>query len=435
MVSEIKVEVIHKETIEPSSPTPHHLKKINLSVFDQFQPEIYTPLLLFYPSTSDEGNIDHKSLFAEKSKLLKRSLSEALTHFYPFAGEFVYNASITCNDHRAAFLDAQVNCPISKILEKPDFEVLNQFLPTAIESKQAEAGYILLVQASLFECGGLAIGVSILHKVADASTLSAFIKRWAAIALGSASTTDHVEFGVASSLFPPLDFFSSPQFSIILSNKNCITKRFVFDASKIAALKSKVATTVPNPTRVEVVSALIWKCIIQASRSKFGAIKPSMWCPVVNMRKRSLQGLAENILGNFVWVFAAMAMEREVKFESLVVKLRKGIEQYKEKYPNGVTGEDIFQAIKGSGNLAERDDLETNTCSSWCRLPLYETEFGWGKPSWVSTRSTVKNTIMLMDLSDGEGVEALVTLKEEDMTIIESNEELLPYASLNPTVI
>ncbi|KAL6269030.1 hypothetical protein ACE6H2_025941 [Prunus campanulata] len=36
MASEIKVEVIHKETIKPSSPTPHHLRTSNLSVFISF---------------------------------------------------------------------------------------------------------------------------------------------------------------------------------------------------------------------------------------------------------------------------------------------------------------------------------------------------------------------------------------------------------------
>ncbi|BFG40577.1 hypothetical protein CerSpe_268510 [Prunus speciosa] len=376
MASEIKVEIIHKETIKPSSPTPHHLAKSKLSIFYQITPEIYVPLPLLYPSNNSDDEVDHHSLFSERSHLLKTSLSEALTHFNVFAGEFEYNVSISYNDHGAGFIESQVYCPTSKVLDKPNFGILKQLIPTAIESKQAEAGHLLLVQVNLFECGGLTIGVSISHKSLVLHLLSSQHKilsthpnqklGWAAIALGSASTTDHVllptEFGVASTLFPPQDFFNSPQPTVEFAIGNCVTKRFVFDASKIAALKSKAASeTVSNPT--------------------------------------------------------------------------KGIEQYKEKYPNGVSGEDIFQAIKGSGNLAERDDLQTNTCSSWCRLPLYETEFGWGKPSWVSTCSTVKNTIMLMDLSDGEGIEASVTLKEEDMTIIESNEELLAYASLNPTVI
>ncbi|PQQ12570.1 BAHD acyltransferase [Prunus yedoensis var. nudiflora] len=405
MASEIKVEVIHKHTV---------------SGFDQFQLDIHIPLILFYPSSSDEiDNFDHHSLFAEKSKLLKKSLSEALTRFYPFAGKFEYNVSISCNDHGAAFLEAQVNCPISKILDKPEFSNLNQLLPAAIGAKQAEAGYLLLVQANFFECGGLAIGFSISHKVADASTFSTFIKSWAQIALGSASTIDHVvlpaEFGVTASLFPLQDFFNSPQPTVHFPKEKCITRRFVFDASNIAALKAKATSaTVPNPTRVEAVSALIWKCAMEATRWNLGFKKPSVCCQAMDMRKRSSgQAFAENILGNFV----------------------KSLEEYREKYPNGVNGDVVLQTIKESGNLA-RDDVETYMCPSWCRFPFYETNFGWGKPSWVSIRSIeIKNMVELMDMSDGVGIEASLTLRKDDMAMIESSKELLAYATLNPAVI
>ncbi|CAL2253312.1 unnamed protein product [Prunus armeniaca] len=445
MASEIKVEVIRKETIKPSSPTPHHLRTSSLSVFDQLQPETYIPLLLFYPNNiSDDvvNNIDHNSLFAERSKLLKTSLSEALTQFYPFAGEFEYNVSISCNDHGARFIESRVNCPIRKVLDKPDFGILEQLIPIAIKSEHVEAGHLLLVQVNLFECGGLTIGVSISHKVADASMLSTFIKSWATIALGSANTaSDQVllpaEFGVAATLFPPQDVFNSPQPTMELIKDNCITKRFVFDASKIAALKSKAASAaVPNPTRVEVVSALIWKCALQASRSNLGFTKPSTWNQAVNMRKISGLAMAENILGNFVSFFTAMSTESEVELESLVHKLRKGIEEYKQKYANGFSGEDALQAIEGLKNLIMNDSNETYGCTSWCRFSFYETDFGWGKPSWVTfSSSESKNTTLLMDTSDGVGIEALLSLEEEHMAIIERNEDLLAYASLNPSVV
>ncbi|XP_028948877.2 salutaridinol 7-O-acetyltransferase-like [Malus sylvestris] len=206
----IKVEVIHKEIIKPSAPTPHHLRHLCLSLFDQIMLELHVPQVLFYPSSSDEH-----SLVAEKSELLKKSLSEALTICYPFAGEFKNNVSINCDDRGALFLEAQVNCPMSKILDKPDSEILTQLIPTPMRSKQAQVGHLVLVQANVFECGGLAIGVSISHKVADALANSKFIESWAEIARCTASTTDHhvvlpTEFGVAATLFPPQEFFNSP---------------------------------------------------------------------------------------------------------------------------------------------------------------------------------------------------------------------------------
>ncbi|KAK9937561.1 hypothetical protein M0R45_014340 [Rubus argutus] len=444
MASEMKVEVIHKETITPSSPTPPHLKNLSLSVFDQLQPEFYVPLLLFYPNINrDEINIiDHHSLAAERSNLLKTSLSKSLTHFYPFAGKFEYNVSICCNDHGAAFIQAHVNCPISKAMEKPDYGVLKQLIPADIASTQEVVGHLLLVQANFFECGGMAIGVNISHKLGDAFTFSTFINSWAAVAIGSSTTTDHpvlpaTEFGVAASLCPPLDFFNSPQPVVEFAKGKSVTKRFVFEASKIDALKTKAASsTVPNPTRVEVVSALIWKCATEASRSNSGSVRPSVWCQVVNMRKRSGQPLTENLLGNFVWYFASITMESEVDLQSLVAKFRKGIEEFKEKYPNGVSPQDVCQTIKESGNLMTKDGIDNYSCSSWCRFPFYEANFGWGKPSWVSIHTMeAKNTIQLMDTRDGNGIEVSMAFKEEDMAIIDSNVELLAYASLNPAAI
>ncbi|ONI12058.1 hypothetical protein PRUPE_4G141500 [Prunus persica] len=450
MASEIKVEVTHKETIKPSSPTPSHLQITNLSVFDQLSPDVYIPLLLFYPNNSsdddDEVNkIDHHSLVAEKSKLLKASLSETLTHFYPFAGKFQYNVSISCNDHGTAFSEAQVNCPILKILDKPDFGILRKLLPTDIASTQADTGYLLLVQANFFECGGLAIGVSSSHIISDAYTLRTFIKSWADIALMGTFTTDRhavlpQKFGAAATLFPQLDFLNSAQPAVEFAEEKCITKRFVFDASNIAALKSRAASAaLPNPTRVEAVSALIWKCVWEASRvSTSGIVRPSEWSLVVNIRKILVQQpLADDLMGNLVGVFTVKTEAREVvdiDVQSLVTKLRKGVEEFKAKYGNGVSGVEVCHFFKEFRNFMTRD-ADNYNCSSWCRFPFYETNFGWGNPLWVCQCIGVKNLFVLMDTRNGDGVEASLTFNEEVMAVFETNKNLLEYASVNPAVI
>lgn len=68
------------------------------------------------------------------------------------------------------------------------------------------------------------------------------------------------------------------------------------------------------------------------------------------------------------------------------------------------------------------DDTDNYNCTSWCRFSFYEANFGWGKPSWVSTPSAqVKNVIILLDTKDGDGIEAFLSFKEEDMVVIETN--------------
>lgn len=111
----LNVQVISKETIRPSSPTPIHLRSYKLSLLDQFSPQTYIPLILFFSGNGDPN--------ADKSHQLRRSLSETLTHFYPLAGRIQEDDTVNCNDKGVDFLEAQVNGLLLEFLKQPDCEV------------------------------------------------------------------------------------------------------------------------------------------------------------------------------------------------------------------------------------------------------------------------------------------------------------------------
>ena len=66
------------------------------------------------------------------------------------------------------------------------------------------------------------------------------------------------------------------------------------------------------------------------------------------------------------------------------------------------------------------DEIDSFNCSSWCRFPLYEADFGCGKPVWVTpvlpSPLGVNNFILLMDAKDGDGIE-LYVFKDEEMVV------------------
>ncbi|XWS69159.1 hypothetical protein CRYUN_Cryun04dG0155800 [Craigia yunnanensis] len=415
MTTELRV-----ETIKPSSPTPINLKNFKLSLLDQMTPVAYIPLIFWYPAEGAAN--DHFPDAKERSRRLKKSLSETLTRFYPFAGR-ISNSLIECNDQGVDYIEARVNCLLQDILKQPDGEVLRKFLPIQTESTEAATGRILLVKVNLFQCGGMAIGISISHKISDLYTLGKFINSWSATTQGSSAVV-FPEFGCAASFLPPTDLsFTMP--ATEFNPQKATMRRLVFDASKISILKARSASTsVPQPTRVGAVAALIWKCGMAASTSNLGGFtKPSVLRQVVNLRKR----------------LKPPTQDSETELQCLVQQLRNGITEFSENYVKKLQGSEaistIFEAAKEVGNLSKRDDIDFYNCLSWCRFNLYETDFGWGKPIRVSVAgAAVPNFFLLMDTRDGKGIEAWLGLNEAEMAFFERNEELLAFASVDPSV-
>ncbi|KAM7480930.1 hypothetical protein LguiB_005513 [Lonicera macranthoides] len=119
---------LHIETIRPASPTPSHLKRYNLSPMDQVTPRIYMPIVFNYPNHVPSSLKD----VADKSSQLKSSLSEILTHYYPFGGRLRCGAYVDCNDKGVEFQEANIKCGLSEILEKPENEAVGLVFPSGL---------------------------------------------------------------------------------------------------------------------------------------------------------------------------------------------------------------------------------------------------------------------------------------------------------------
>ncbi|WMV23339.1 hypothetical protein MTR67_016724 [Solanum verrucosum] len=108
------------------------------------------------------------------------------------------------------------------------------------------------------------------HKVGD--TCSAYYLRdWAELTRDPKLTLSPPYFAKDSLMPSPFD---GPLLSHVIEpkKKRCIQKRFIFSESKINALKVLVVaeSCVQNPTRNEVVSALLCKCAASSSAANLG---------------------------------------------------------------------------------------------------------------------------------------------------------------------
>lgn len=449
----MEVELISSETIRPSSPTPPHLQTFKTSIVDKILPPgAYIQLMSFY--TSNQTSI----------QLLKTSLSQSLTVFYPFAGRIEQNSIIDCNDHGVLFTTARVNSSLRDLLSpKPKLEDFPKF-STSIppfcpddEDRPTQIG----IQVNEFSCGGIGICITFSHFIIDAATIGIFLKYWSKTAKFGSDTistiSNSIEICPAASMYPqgsenpmPPELSSIPEFTLLREGKG-ITKRFVFDDLAITALKEKAKSEVVcNPTRVEAVSGFMWKHMMAASESVWGCKQPSILIQAADLRRRmDKTASSEFSVGNILWKSIAhyhnvtLDNDAEVDEKQLVELLREAIEKVKHEFVPKLFSRGGYETVRDSlielTQMCSDKNLNPYTISSWCKTGISEIDFGWGKPLWVALlhgelEIDIKNVAVLMDGEETESIDAWITLDKREMRVLESDNEFLRFASLNPPV-
>ncbi|CAK9182268.1 unnamed protein product [Ilex paraguariensis] len=192
-------------------------------------------------------------------------------------------------------------------MTKPDIKSLHTLLPFDPNSMEyISTPYVVRIQVSIFNCGGVAISMCTSHKFIDGHTSTMLLKAWAATARGQSLDQVYPSF-LSPSLFcqnPTLPKDSSLAMWPFRQGK-FVTRRFVFDVSYIVALKVKASDVSPvvfveNSTCVVVITALLWKCVIAVSKTIHGSEKPSVLSLPVNIRRKSLPPLPESSVGNII---------------------------------------------------------------------------------------------------------------------------------------
>ncbi|KAI3522213.1 hypothetical protein L1887_11697 [Cichorium endivia] len=445
------IHVTSIQHVKPDKPTPHKLRSYNLSALDQVNAPSYVPFVFFYANNAKGNtNVNIDNLIIERSKLLRDSMSKTLTRFYPFAGKYIDDNHIECNDEGVYYVETRVDGTLSSFLAKPDYKMLQRLLPMPPNLKEPTRGYYLsLIQVNFFTCGGVGISMSNSHKLIDGRTYMTFLNAWASEAKGDQQKIIYPCF-VASSLFlsntkpptyPSIPLSSLAERPMILNRGKCLTKRFRFHASALQALKSKAAASV-SCTRVVAVTSLIWKCATSAARKLRGE-RPSILQTAVNIRGRFAQPLPPNAIGNIIWNAVARCESNDtLRLDTMVKLMNAGIAKvdtsFVEQFKGQKGSNNVIDELKWLGGQMSIYDADYYSSSSMCNSGVYDADFGWGRPIWScygnsnNNATLYTNAILMMDTSMG-GIEAWVTLSQEEMDIVERDPELLLYASVEPS--
>ncbi|KAJ7943907.1 spermidine hydroxycinnamoyl transferase-like [Quillaja saponaria] len=438
--------------ITPSEPTPNGI--LRFSQMDLMVPLHHIPSFLYFYKPNHHNNITPSS-YALIEKM-KESLGRILVHYYPLAGRLRSiegdQLVLECNAMGVEFLEAESNAKVSDYTEFAEPNKIFKDLATQFDycSTPVEQWPLLLVKVTKFSCGGLCLCVAFSHIMVDGWALFPFIKSWAKLGRGEDLEEDEIPFhdrSIWKTLIPPFDHELNPQRCIdgqiadhsgfkapplllgCSDSKEEQKKETTFEVLKITReqiekLKEEAnqKQTLPSAfdafgrpySRYEVVAAHMWRCACMARNGDKN--QPTAIRIVADLRKRLKIDHLKCYFGNAVIpVLTPTCLYGDILSNPLsfsAQKIREATVMLTDEYLRSTLNhaENNMDAKKvhalsyesKNGYFYGNPNL---SIGSLIGLPIYDGDFGWGKPAFMSlgTLGAHDGKSMIVPSPDGDG--------------------------------
>ncbi|XP_004251812.1 stemmadenine O-acetyltransferase [Solanum lycopersicum] len=443
MKDSMQVTILSKNLIKPSLPTPKHLKYHKLSFFDQVADVAHLPLVLFYPHCKNNS----------KHEELEESLSRILSHVYPLAGRFAEDdeSLILCLDQGVTYIKAKVNCTLDDLLQqtKKDLDLALSFWPQGtmdVDDSNLFVTPLMVVQVTTFECGGLALAISIAHPVMDGCTTFKILYEWTKVCkFGTPSKEiSFMNFNVGA-LFPYKHDLSTllepPVDEGKRKDSKLIARKFVFEKDAISRLREKFDSISESlgfkPSRVEMITALLWRSLIRSTKS--AKLKRSVMSFPLNLRGKvaDFPEITDSFGNLIIEVPIKFEHDDETKIESLhqIVKLiKESVKVINNKCVKATPDEiislviDLYKDSYSGLEWGGDDEVMNFTSSSLSRFPIQKTDFGWGKPSLMHFGSRHNQVLWLYDTECETGIVVQMDLEKKHMDKLVCDQDIIDFA-------
>ncbi|XP_075475363.1 coniferyl alcohol acyltransferase-like [Primulina tabacum] len=406
----------HEVVTAAALPMQEHW--LPMSNLDLLLPPLDFGIFLCYKRNQDNNMVS----------VMKKALAKTLVSFYPFAGEVVQNRhdepEILCNNQGVDFVHACADVGLMDLdLHHPDVSVHGRLVPLKTHG-------VLAVQVTDLKCGGLVIGCTFDHRVADAHSANMFLTAWAEVAQSKQITLlPTFRRSFLNPRRPPQPHESLDQFYVPLSSlppPTCDDNPLNHLTSRIYYVKSEEIDRIQyeascshgsKRSRIESFSAFLWKSIADTiaahisrtvklgividGRSRlitdgkgesrpldryFGNVLsiPYVQASVSDLQMASLESVAETVHG---LVASAATAEH---FSALIdwVELRRPKPAVVKVY------------------CKDENDDAAIVVSSGQRFPVLDLDFGWGGPVFGSYHfpwGGETGYVMPMPCADGNG--------------------------------
>ncbi|KAK4483376.1 hypothetical protein RD792_010562 [Penstemon davidsonii] len=378
--------------VTPAEETPNG--SLWISNIDAVMSSYHTPMLYIYRRPTGVANFFDPAV-------LKAALARALVAFYPAAGRLNKNEDgrieINCNGKGVLFVEAEsdgILDDLGDFTPKPELKI--SLIPTVDYSQGISTYPLVLLQVTHFKCGGVSLGVRNQHRLSDGLSVLHFINTWADIARGLDITLlPIIDRSLLRARDPP-----QPQFDHIEYHQPAPTMKVPYNASpettlsifkltriQINALKSncnKNEDVVPY-TSFEVLAGHIWRCVCKA-RGLAEDQETRIGIPI-DGRTRIQPPLPPGYYGNVISPVTCIALSGEIQSKPLkhaVSIVHDAIIRMNDDYLRSTI--DYLELQPDLSVFATGD--HTFRCpnlgmNSWVKLPIYDADFGWGKPVYM----------------------------------------------------
>ncbi|PWA70756.1 transferase, Chloramphenicol acetyltransferase-like domain protein [Artemisia annua] len=417
--------------VKPFVPTPSTLRHYKIGFIDELMPFVNVGVVLYFSTNSN-----HDAKFVTR---LEKSLEKTLTRFYPLAGRFVNKTLIIdCNDQGAEFIHAKVNIKLQDILApNANVKFVDDFIPSKKFAIDQFHEPLLAVQVTMFECGGVALGVNVSHKIVDASTLSTFVTEWAAMNQKENEIESTGPGFNSSSLFPGRCFSPLP-LQLITEDMSSKYTRMMLSFNESAILKVKAKAMAKENictkyySKVQLVSSIIWKAFIDVDRATNNIPKNYMLLQAVSLRGKTASLIPKNSCGNilaFCVTEAGNAETSEELADVLTNNVKKTINSFSNVCHDREDGQTTILNYVTLKDVNIQESTHVLAVTSWSKFPFYEADFGFGKPTWAAPGSViVQPSAILMDDAQGNGIDAHFMVEVENIPYFERALEIISLA-------
>ncbi|XP_076882671.1 shikimate O-hydroxycinnamoyltransferase-like [Bidens hawaiensis] len=382
------MKVVLKETkmVKPSEETP--TTKLWLSSLDLIAFNRYTLTVYFYRPIGAPNFFD--------MKVMTDALSRALVAFYPMAGRFKHGENgrveINCRGQGVLFLEARSDGVIDDFGDFAPTPEYLKLIPVVDHSLGIESIPFVVLQVTRFKCGGVSLGVGIHHRVADGISGLHFINTWSDMAHGLDITIQpFIDRTLLRAQDPPrpvfehIEYHPGPTVKAPLDETKITCSMFKLTRSHLDMLKakSKEDGNTISYSSFEILSAHIWKCMCIAARGLPENVETMFDCPV-DGRARFEPLLPLGFFGNVIFRATTTATKGDIQTKPLwyiASKIHDAVARVNSDYLKSAL--DYLEQHHNSQRFEPNYNYMNLRIVSWARLPIYDADFGWGRPIFM----------------------------------------------------